>query len=146
MKIVTKNITLWLVGLVFCLVAAFPVYQIIQTGGLVFYTNAHDEGYYLQYDFSNHVVHLAARWGQYLVSFLHVVGVSGGWINFLFDLSIPILCIILLRSALKKVAVVSKNADEIIIISLTGALLFLNTKLWYMIYWNKIKIPLLQGL
>ena len=68
----------------------YPAYQLSQTDGLLFYTNAHDETSYLQYDFSK-ASQGPTRGSQYLVTALHKIGLSGGWINLLFDLlAIPV--------------------------------------------------------
>lgn len=69
---------------VLALVLAFPVYQALDTGGYLYYVNAYDESTYLQYDFSKATQGLA-RPGQYLVTLGHELGLSGGWLNALFD-------------------------------------------------------------
>ncbi len=63
---------------------AFPLYQALDTGGYVYFVNAYDESTYLQYDFSKATQGIA-RPGQYLVTLGHELGLSGGWINALFD-------------------------------------------------------------
>ena len=81
------------------LIAAFPIWQFIQCGH-IFYTNALDEGSYLQYDYAKLVSEVArgTRGIQWLVPRLHEVGLSGGLINLLFDLiCFPLTCCLLCR-------------------------------------------------
>ncbi|MDB5097062.1 MAG: hypothetical protein JWM80_1483 [Cyanobacteria bacterium RYN_339] len=68
---------------------AYPLWQAISTGGLVYYTNANDEATYLQYDFAQ-VAASPTRPGQYLVVWAHQLGLSGGWQNLLADAVVPI--------------------------------------------------------
>lgn len=62
---------------------AFPLYQALTTG-YVYYVNGPDETSYLQFDFSQ-AAQSVTRPGQFLVSFLHRLGLSGGWINVVLD-------------------------------------------------------------
>ena len=81
------------------LIAAFPLWQLIESGH-VFYTNALDEGSYLQYDYAKLVSEVAggARGIQWLVPKLHELGLSGGAINLLFDLvCFPLTCFFLCK-------------------------------------------------
>jgi hypothetical protein len=64
---------------------ALPIYQLLRGRGLLYYENGFDESSYLQYDFSR-AVQSAARPGQYLVTWAHDLGLSGGYINFLADI------------------------------------------------------------
>src|SRR5688500_1291763 len=75
---------------------AYPLYQLSTTGGPLFFTNAFDEAVYLQYDYSRAVQQLS-RAGQYPVTWAHELGLSGGWINFILDLTMPLLFLWLLR-------------------------------------------------
>jgi hypothetical protein len=63
----------------------FPLYQAVHDKGYLHYSNAFDETTYLQYDFSLRAQTIT-RAGQYLVTFAHEAGLSGGWINLLLDL------------------------------------------------------------
>lgn len=71
---------------VLALFNVFPIQQAIETGGYVYYYNAHDETTYLQYDFSK-AAQRSTRIAQYLVTAAHEVGLSGGWINLVFDMT-----------------------------------------------------------
>lgn len=83
------------------LLSAYPIYQLTDTNGFLFYRNAYDESTYLQYDFSRQAASLT-RPGQYLVSIAHWLGLSGGWANFLFDLVALILFLLLTRQIFKR--------------------------------------------
>jgi hypothetical protein len=89
---------LWLSGLL-GLTLIFPLYQLIKSG-VLYYENGPDEFSYLQYDFSRATESLT-RPGQFLVSQLHHLGLSGGWINVVLDtavlLGFPLLVAVLLR-------------------------------------------------
>lgn len=61
----------------------FPIFQLFKTG-VIYYENGPDEASYLQYEFSR-LTQSMTRPGQYLVSALHELGLSGAWINMLFD-------------------------------------------------------------
>jgi hypothetical protein len=89
---------LWLGGLL-GLTLIFPLYQLIKSG-VLYYENGPDEYSYLHYDFSRAAESLT-RPGQFLVSQLHHVGLSGGWINAVLDIAVlagfPLLVAALLR-------------------------------------------------
>ena len=88
-------ITVVLILLATC---SYPLYQMWQTQGLVFYTNAYDETSYLQYDYSK-ATQGPMRVSQYLVTALHELGLSGGGINLLFDLlAIPVCLLFLVKT------------------------------------------------
>ena len=74
----------------------FAIQQYRATGGYLFYANAFDEPTYLSYDGAM-ITRSATRWSEYLVILLHKAGLSGGYINLLFDLSLPILAVVFLR-------------------------------------------------
>lgn len=69
------------------LVLAFPIYQALDTGGSVFYTNGIDEAAYLSYPYAKVLEQWRGlhRYSNSLVRWLHEIGLSGGWINLLFD-------------------------------------------------------------
>jgi hypothetical protein len=81
------------------LLAAYPLGQLLD-GGPVCYENAFDERLYLQYDFSRGLQG-PARSGQYLVTAGHELGLSGAWVNLLFDLLAPGVFAVLARAALR---------------------------------------------
>lgn len=66
------------------LALSFPFSQIFQNNGLVFYQNAYDESFYLAFEGSVSS-HSVTRLSQFLVTFLHYLGLSGGWQNLIFD-------------------------------------------------------------
>lgn len=87
-------------GALALLTLAYPLYQAVSTGGYVYYLNGLDEATYLQYDYSQ-VVQGLTRSGQYLVTAGHRLGLSGGWMNLLFDatalLAFPLLMLAIFR-------------------------------------------------
>lgn len=90
--------------------AALPVYQALQTGGYVFYMTAYDETTYLQYDFSK-AVQGPARPGQYLVTLGHELGLSGGWLNALFDAATLLAFPLLGRAILLRLGLETRTAQ-----------------------------------
>lgn len=72
------------VALLLLAALSYPLQQLVTTGGYVYYTNGYDEATYLQYDFAR-AAQALTRPGQFGVSLLHEAGLSGGWINLLFD-------------------------------------------------------------
>jgi len=90
---------LWLVLLAALIVlpSLFAIQQYRWTGGYLFYANAFDEPTYLSYDgarIAASPTHLA----EYLVVTLHRLGISGGFINLLFDIVCPVVVVVVLRS------------------------------------------------
>lgn len=75
---------------------AAPLLQLVKTGGDLYYRNGDAEPLYLQYDLSAQTQALS-RFGQWPVTLLHEAGLSGGWINFVFDLSLPLAFLILVH-------------------------------------------------
>ena len=74
----------------------FAVRQFRATGGYLFYSNAFDEATYLSYDgamSSRSLTHMA----EYLVVTMHRMGVSGGYLNLVFDVVCPAVTVVLLR-------------------------------------------------
>ena len=74
----------------------FAVRQYRATGGYLFYSNAFDEPTYLSYDgavMTASPTHLA----EYLIVGLHRLGMSGGFINLLFDVVCPVVTVVVLR-------------------------------------------------
>ena len=89
---------------------AYPIYQLFTTGGYLFYTNAFDETSYLQYDFSQQVQNISYV-AQYIVTLAHNIGLSGGWINFIFDIISLLAFIIIIRGVLKQLGFDDKRAN-----------------------------------
>lgn len=76
---------LWVILVLLLLLQnAYPIYQFSTGDGYLFYTNAFDEETWLQYDFSR-ASQSPTRVAQYVVTLLHEIGFSGGWINLIFD-------------------------------------------------------------
>lgn len=71
---------------------AFPLYQAIQTGGVVFYANGIDESSYLSYPYAQYVTKAfgSHRLSSVIVLWLHEHGISGGLCNVLFDVTTTI--------------------------------------------------------
>ncbi len=88
----------------------YPIYQAISTGGYLFYRTASDEASYLQYDFSKATQSLT-RVSQFLVTALHEVGLSGGLINFVFDLVAFPVFLIAVRACFKCVGQSDRDAS-----------------------------------
>lgn len=72
--------------------------QLARTGGPVFCPNADAEPIYLQYGTSLATQSLFSRTGQFPVTAMHLAGLSGGWINLLWDLTLPLAFLLLVRS------------------------------------------------
>lgn len=92
------------------LLNAFPIYQAITTDGHLYYTNAYDETSYLQYDYAIQSKSLS-RCGEYIVIFFHRIGLSGGWINFILDLTTFLVFIFLLREILIRLKFSESHAN-----------------------------------
>jgi hypothetical protein len=76
---------LWQAALLLSLyLLLFPALKLFTEYGYFFYTNGHDEADYLSYEFSKKVQGLR-RPSSFIVTYLHQIGLSGGTINFLFD-------------------------------------------------------------
>ncbi len=67
----------------------FPLYQILLTKGYLFYQNAFDEYSYLSYEAASFEMKFL-RFSRYLVKWFHELGLSPGYINFIFDLVCPV--------------------------------------------------------
>lgn len=89
---------LWvlLVGVLVLLPNLFALQQYRATGGYLFYSNAFDESTYLSYDGAL-MSRSATRLAEYSVIALHRIGLSGGYINLLFDIIFPTVSVVFLR-------------------------------------------------
>jgi hypothetical protein len=94
--------------------------------GRLYYTNAFDEAYYLQYDFSEKNQRLS-RPGQYLVTLAHEAGLSGGWINLVFDSLFVAAFVFLVRALFKAAGHDGANANLASILMTLCPLLFLGS-------------------
>jgi hypothetical protein len=74
----------------------FAVQQYRATGGYLFYSNAFDEPTYLSYDGARTTASPTHR-AESLVVSLHQLGLSGGFINLLFDIVCPAIAVVFLR-------------------------------------------------
>jgi hypothetical protein len=89
---------LWIVllGALIVLPSLFAIQQYRWTGGYLFYANAFDEPTYLSYDGA--LIAASPTYGaEYLVLGLHRAGLSGGFINLLFDVVFPAITVVFLR-------------------------------------------------
>ena len=66
----------------------FPLCQLYLTKGYLYYQNAYDEHSYLSYEAASFEMGFF-RISRYLVKWLHELGLSAGYINFIFDLVCP---------------------------------------------------------
>lgn len=71
--------------------------QLARTGGPLYYANGDGEPLYLQYGTSLATQSLFSRSSQYPVTAMHLAGLSGGWINLLWDLAMPLAFLFLVR-------------------------------------------------
>lgn len=95
-----------------CLFAtlAFPIWQAWKTGGYVYYLNGLDEYTYLQYDYSRAVQGIA-RPGQFLVTLGHGLGLSGGWLDVVFDLVTFLAFPLLVRAVFRRLGWETSRAN-----------------------------------
>jgi len=66
----------------------FPLYQLFLTKGYLFFQNAFDEHGYISYEVASYEMGFS-RFSRYLIKWLHELGFSSGYINFIFDLVCP---------------------------------------------------------
>jgi hypothetical protein len=90
-----------LLGMVVCAVVVLPSLfawqQYRATGGYLFYSNAFDEPTYLSYDGAM-ITRSVTRWAEYAVVWLHRAGMSGGYVNLVFDAVFPAATVVILRA------------------------------------------------
>lgn len=89
------------------------------------YSNALDEGSYLQFDQSAFVSLHMIRPVQYLVTFLHEMGWPGGMVNAIFDAVIPLLLWTCLCYCLHKAGINFRRAATLSLASCLANLIFL---------------------
>ncbi len=109
---------------VLLIVSAFPLYQMETCKGHLYYQNAFDEAWYLQYDFSK-INQRVSRPGQYLVTLAHEANLSAGWINFWFDIFFVVSFVLLARVLFKKMGYDEFKANAASALLTLGPLLFL---------------------
>ncbi len=99
--------------IIFLATVAFPIYQLIYTGGFLYYTNGWDEASYLQYDYAKHITEISSsgRMAEWFVVFLHEAGLSGGYINLLFDVIVTLLILNILPLILAQAGIEKKFAN-----------------------------------
>jgi len=66
----------------------FPLYQLFYTEGYLFYQNSFDEYSYLSYEVASFDTGFL-RLPRYSIKWLHEIGISSGYINFIYDLVCP---------------------------------------------------------
>lgn len=88
-------------GLVLLGLVAFPLYQALQTGGYLFYTTGMDEASHLSFSYADYVANHSGRmrYSSHVVTLLHRLGVSGGYINLLLDVACALCTLILAKGA-----------------------------------------------
>lgn len=91
-----RALWVFLLGALIVLPSLFAIQQYRWTGGYLFYANAFDEPTYLSYDGAR-ITASPTRLAEYLVVSLHRVGLSGGFINLLFDVVCPVIAVVFLR-------------------------------------------------
>jgi hypothetical protein len=89
---------LWgvLLAALIVLPSLFAIQQYRWTGGYLFYANAWDEPTYLSYDGAM-MTAAPTHAAEYLIVGLHRLGISGGFINLLFDIICPVVTVVFLR-------------------------------------------------
>jgi hypothetical protein len=117
--------------------AIFPLYQGVLTGGYLFYENGSDEASYLQYEFSR-AVQSVTRPGQYGVSLMHEWGLSGGWINAVWDLGMWLALPVLLHAIWRRVGWTQRQATlgALLVLVLPHAVLHTNPLIKALSDWN----------
>jgi hypothetical protein len=122
----STRVFLFLAFLTVLVIDAFPLYQALTCEGRLYYVNAYDEAYYLQYDFSQENERLS-RPGQYLVTLAHEAGLSGGWINLVFDTFFVTAFLFLVRALFKSAGYDDRRSNMASILMTLGPLLFLGS-------------------
>lgn len=91
-------------GLVLLGLVAFPCYQVLQTGGYLFYTTGMDEASHLSFSYADYVAKHSGRmrYSSYLVTLLHNLGIGGGYINLILDATCALCTLILAKLTLVK--------------------------------------------
>jgi hypothetical protein len=83
---------------------AFPCYQFFKTGGYLFWTNGMDEASHLSYSYATYVLYNSGRmrYSSYLVTLLHNLGLSGGYINLVLDITCSLLTLVFVKKTFLK--------------------------------------------
>ena len=84
----------WIMAIIVA-TSAFPIYQAAHTGGPIFYTTNVDEASHLAFWYANYIIEDSGRLRESsrLVRTLHQLGISGGYINLLFDTLVSVLIV-----------------------------------------------------
>jgi len=92
------------VALVLLGLTAFPCYQFFKTGGYLFWTNGMDEASHLSFSYANYVLYNSGRmrYSSYLVTLFHNLGLSGGYINLIFDVTCSLVTLIFIKRTFLK--------------------------------------------
>ncbi len=109
------------------LVNSYPLYQMVHTGGYLFYQNAFDEPGYLNYEMAREYVSLSrvTQVGERLVLLGHHSGISAGWINFLLDLASLTAFLFFSRLAFKSGGFRLEHANAFSLLAATLPMVFL---------------------
>ncbi len=91
-------------GLVLLGLAIFPLYQALQTGGYLFYTTGMDEASHLSFSYADYVAKHSGRmrYTSHLITLLHHIGLSGGYINLILDLACTLCTLLLVKGIFEK--------------------------------------------
>lgn len=94
--------------------------QLARTGGPLYYANADGEPLYLAYTVSLATQSLFSRTGQYPVTAMHLAGLSGGWINLLWDLVLPLAFLLLVRQVGRALGLGERRAALLAVLAFLG--------------------------
>lgn len=129
----------FLVVCALCLLAtiAVPLYQLLVAGGWVYYTNGPDETSYLLFEFSR-VTQSLTRPGQYLVTAGHLIGLSGGQLNLLFDGVTWVALPLLVRACLRQAGWTGAqaNAGALMVLTIPQLLMLSSPWMAWLDAWN----------
>ena len=105
---------------------AFPLYQLFTCDGYLFYLNGLDEASHLSWWYASYVVDESGRLRESsrLVKGLHLLGLSGGYINFLFDIVAPACMILCLKRIFIRLGYQPSHARAASIIAFAAPVVF----------------------
>ena len=98
-----KGFTVY-VALVLAGLIAFPCYQFFKTGGYLFWANGMDEASHLSFSYATYVLYNSGRmrYSSYLVTLFHHLGLGGGYINLIFDITCSLLTLAFIQRTFLK--------------------------------------------
>ncbi len=107
----TNKIFFYCVFVIWIVISAYPLYQMFDNHGFLFYENAYDEAQYLQFDYSRAIQNISRPF-QFLVTLGHSSNISGGWLNFIFDSIVIFLFPVVLRKIFIVLKFEKKTSNE----------------------------------